>query len=312
MRILQNKIYPYHDDFRYLGKFSFDSMGSVRINFMNFILNAAYKLNRFDKKIKKKTYTIEGYKSKIKVDVLSPKNNKEDLPCLLYAHGGGFVFDILPYHLYACSLYALQANCKVIIPHFNLASKAPFPEGLEDCYKTFEWVLENSTKLGIRNDSFALAGDSAGGCLTASLTLLLRDRKQCSPKLQMLIYPVTSNRLNTESMEKFAHAPVWNAKNAHDSWNKYYLKGYATLPKYAAPLEEADLNDLPSAYVELAEFDCLNSEGRLYAERLSAAGVKVELNPTQGTVHGFDLNRKSSITQAAFKKRIEVLNKAFE
>lgn len=83
------------------------------------------------------------------------------------------------------------------------------------------------------------------------------------------------------------------------------------MPEYAAPMLASDFSDLPPAYVEVEEFDCLRDEGILYAQALRAAGVEVHLEDVHGTFHGFDFftNRESS--QTMVQKRVQALRKAF-
>lgn len=71
------------------------------------------------------------------------------------------------------------------------------------------------------------------------------------------------------------------------------------------------LHDLPPAYVESAQFDCLHDEGIAYAQALRAAGVAVTLHETKGTMHGYDIVPNSSITQDSIQKRIAFLKEHF-
>ncbi|MEM8863074.1 MAG: alpha/beta hydrolase fold domain-containing protein, partial [Chloroflexota bacterium] len=146
---------------------------------------------------------------------------------------------------------------------------------------------------------------------TASLSQIVRDRGLIEPIFQMLIYPVTDSKLNSDSMVNMGDAPVWGAKNAAISWSKY-LAGHSTPPKYASPLDTADFSGLPPAYVEPSEFDVLRDEGIAYAEKLQQASIEVELNVTKETIHAFDLNKESSHTHDAMDRRVEALKKAFQ
>ena len=76
-------------------------------------------------------------------------------------------------------------------------------------------------------------------------------------------------------------------------------------------MEAASFENLPDAYVEVSEFDCLRDEGILYAEALRRSGCVVELNKTAGTVHGFELAEKSEITSICVDRRVNALQKAF-
>jgi len=69
--------------------------------------------------------------------------------------------------------------------------------------------------------------------------------------------------------------------------------------------------NLPPAYIETAEFDCLHDDGILYAQKLREAGIDVTLNETNGTMHGFDIMQKAETTLAALVVRIEFMKKHF-
>jgi acetyl esterase/lipase len=81
--------------------------------------------------------------------------------------------------------------------------------------------------------------------------------------------------------------------------------------KYASPIETKDLSNLPKAYIEVAQFDCLHDEGLNYAQRLKEGGVDVTINDTVGTVHGFEYNDKSEYTHEIIDKRIDFMNNAY-
>ena len=80
---------------------------------------------------------------------------------------------------------------------------------------------------------------------------------------------------------------------------------------YASPIEAESFDNLPTAYIETAEFDCLHDEAIAYSNVLKQAGVVVTLNETKGTMHGFDIVEKASTTKAAVKARIEFLKNLF-
>ena len=85
----------------------------------------------------------------------------------------------------------------------------------------------------------------------------------------------------------------------------------SSAPAYASPAEAYDLKGLPDAYVETAEFDCLHDEGAAYARRLAIDGAQVELNQTEGTVHGFDMVMGSPLVQTCIARRVDALRRAF-
>ncbi len=71
------------------------------------------------------------------------------------------------------------------------------------------------------------------------------------------------------------------------------------------------MENLPDAYIEVSEFDCLRDEGINYAEALQKNGIQVELHKTTGTIHGFDIAVNSEIVNRCMAQRISALKKAF-
>lgn len=240
----------------------------------------------------------------------SPVGIGDNCPCLIYYPGGGFVFPAAPYHYTLAKEYALKAKCKVVFAQYRLAPSHKFPVPVDDCYATYRWVIDNAEKLHISPQKVALAGDSAGGMMTAMVALCARKNGDTMPCGQMLLYPVTDQRGDTDSMRQYTHTPMCNSRDIQK-----YLK--LCMPKnkeefnLVSPMEEDDLSSLPMAYVETAEFDCLRDDGIGYAKRLEEAGNTVELYNTVGTMHGFDFITKSPIVQECIERRVAFLTKVF-
>lgn len=240
----------------------------------------------------------------IEVLVMTPKGLGEGAPCLVYYHGGGFLFPAADYHYKLAAKYAKETPCKVVFVQYRLTPKHPFPIPVEDCYAALCWTLERAEELGISKDRVAVGGDSAGGALAAAVAQMARDRLGRRPLFQLLVYPVTDRRMGSDSNRQFTDTPMWNSKLSVKMWEAYLQAPPGELLAYASPLEADSFAELPPAYVETAQFDCLHDEGVDYAEALRAAGVEVTLNETEGTIHGFDTVWKAPTTQAAVAARI--------
>ena len=265
-----------------------------------------------DPEISVRIERIAGYKGDtIEVFVMEPKEIKTD-NCLIYYHGGGFFFEGAGYHYSNAKAYALNVPCKVVFVQYRLSPKHPFPIPAEDSYEAMKWVYENADTLGISRDKIVLGGDSAGACLAAAVTQMVRDRGlDIKFKFQLLIYPFVDQSMSSESNRRFTDTPMWNS-----TLSKQMTGGYIQDPNvenfvYASPIE-GDLTGLPTAYIETAEFDCLHDDGIHYGEKLKEAGVEVTLNETKGTMHGFDIVQKAPTTKAAVATRIEYMRKMFE
>ena len=309
--MLLNK-YPLHPDYRKISLLNFPASVSLLPAF-NFCLPEINKQEHSTKSVRVYRKQINGYRgTRINLLIYEPYNLPENAPCLIYYHGGGFMFKASTHHFSTVRTYALKTGCKVIFPDYSTLPETAFPTPVEECYKTYIWAVKNAAILDINPKKIAVAGDSAGGNLAAAVTLMARDRHAPLPCFQMLIYPVLDRRMKTDSMKKYYDTPMWNSGLSMIMWKLYLRRGESGHMEYASPSEAKDLSGLPPAYIETAEFDCLHDEGILYAERLKESGNKVTLRNTKGTPHGYDCIPNAHITRTCMKLRILHLKKAFE
>lgn len=228
----------------------------------------------------------------------------KDAPCLVYFHGGGFVFGGAPYHYRNAAAYALGAGCKVLFAEYPLAPAHPFPAPNAACLQVYRFACTHARELGIDGERIAVGGDSAGGFLAADTVFRAQEAGLAPPCFAMLVYPVIGGG-ETPSMRRFPDTPMWNARLNARMWE--YYGGDARL---AVP-EGSGLQRFPATYIETAEFDCLHDEGVRFAHALGRAGVAVTLNETKGTMHGFDAASKSAAAKQASEARICALRRAF-
>lgn len=247
----------------------------------------------------------------IRALLYSPNKINPNAPCLIYYHGGGFVLPAGPFHYTLAKEYAVRAECKVLFVDYRLAPKYPFPTAPEDCYAAYRWALASAERLAIDPKRIAVGGDSAGGNLATVVCLMARDRGLVVPCAQMMIYPVAGMKMATNSMRQYTDTPMCNSKDA-EKYDRFYIQNMtAGKLEYYSPYEAESLVQLPSAYIETAEFDCLRDGGILYAELLREFGVTVELHNTLGTIHGFDIVLNSPIVRECIDRRVTFLKGAF-
>ena len=140
---------------------------------INYVMKYMFKC-KSDDAVNVKQYKIAGYMdAKLKTFVIEPKGCKKELPCIVYFHGGGFLLRASGAHYKITKWYAERAKCKVVYVDYRLAPKYLFPIPVEDCYCTYQWTINNASELGIDNNKIIIGGDSAGGNLAASVTLML-------------------------------------------------------------------------------------------------------------------------------------------
>ena len=266
-----------------------------------------------DKNLDVSRHEIESYDGQlIECFVMSPKGIKDNTPCLIYLHGGGFVLAAAGYHYKNAMRYAKDVGCKVVFVNYRLAPKNPHPVFFEDCYAAMCWTYDHAKSLGIHPCCIGIGGDSAGATLAVGVCMMARDRNHpIKFAFQMLPYPFLDARNNSASCKRFTDTPMWNSRlsarivpmTKADKTRADYV--------YYSPVEAVRFDGLPPAYIETAEFDCLHDDGILYAEKLCAAGIDVTLNETKGTMHGFDIMQNASTTKAVLKERIVFMQEKF-
>lgn len=224
---------------------------------------------------------------KIRLRIYKPKG-KQDLPVLLYFHGGAFIYGTPEQYDFIFVRLALDVGMLVVSVDYRLAPENPFPAGMEDGYDALSWLSKYAHEIGGNKENILIGGSSAGATIAASITHLTRDRDDVEIKHQYLLYPPTEHLLQTPSMCELADAPMQTRKSAEWMWKHYLQEKISNPPKYAVPLLEENFNGLPSATIVVCELDPLKDEGKLYAQKLQEANISVNILEIQGAVHAFD------------------------
>jgi len=249
----------------------------------------------------------------VKVRIYRPSASDASLPAFVYVHGGGFIAGSINLCHFRGLMISAEVGCVVVSVEYRLAPENPFPDGLEDCYTVLCWVIEHADELGVDRDRVGIGGESAGGGLSAAVTLLARDRKGPKIAFQLLTYPVLDDRMDTVSMQTGESAPVWDTAMCRAMW-RHYLNGTNRdgVSEYAAPARASNLSGLPAAYISACEGDPLRDEAIAYSHRLLEAGVQVELHVFPRTFHGFDLvGMTTAVGKRAIAEQLEALRQAF-
>jgi acetyl esterase/lipase len=151
------------------------------------------------------------------------------------------------------------------------------------------WLRDNAARLGVRHDQLAVGGASAGGGLTAAVTLYARDKGDVAVAFQMPLYPMLDDRASTESARE-NNVPVWDAVTNTSAWKLYLgpLSGSSDIPAYAAAARCEDYAGLPPTLTYVGDLETFLDETVAYVDNLRAAGVPVEFEIFPGAYHGFD------------------------
>ncbi|HYB43207.1 MAG TPA: alpha/beta hydrolase [Candidatus Methylomirabilis sp.] len=233
-------------------------------------------------------------------------------PVLVFYHGGGWVIGDLYTHDGVCRSLTNAAACAVASVDYRLAPESKYPVAPEDSYAALGWIVANAARLGVDPRRVAVGGDSAGGNLSTVVALMARDRRGPALLQQVLIYPVTSDDLDTPSYHENATGYVLTREAMRWFWRHYLVRPEQGEEAYASPLRATSLAGLPPALVITAECDPLRDEGEAYAARLRDAGVPVALTRYTGMFHGFvRMTRFLDKARAAVDEIASSLRKAF-
>jgi len=228
---------------------------------------------------------VMGPAGPIPIRIYYPASAPAPSPVVFFIHGGGWVIMDLDSHDPICRALANGAGCVVVAAHYRLAPEARFPAAPDDCYAVLRWIADSADSLGCDAARIAVAGDSAGGNLSAAMTLLAAERGGPTLAAQVLHCPVTNHDFTPASYRENAEGYLLTTELMQWFWNHYLRDAADADHPSASPLRAPELSGLPPALVQTAEFDPLRDEGKAYAERLGASGVKVRYDEIQGVVH---------------------------
>lgn len=209
----------------------------------------------------------------------------ENLPTVVYFHGGGWVLGNVDSHDSLCRKIAnASGNCVVSI-EYRLSPEAQYPQPLHDCFDATKALFEQADELGIDSNRISVAGDSAGGNLAAAVAMKSRDDRAFELRSQILIYPVIEPNFETSSYRNYGSDHGLTRETMQWFWNQY-IGDSLPQPNYAELLS-VDKANLPNAFVLTAQYDVLVDEGVAFAQGLGGSGVEVKTKCYDGMLHGF-------------------------
>jgi len=233
--------------------------------------------------------TIPGPGGELKVRVYQPRGTGP-FPVLVYFHGGGFAVGDLDTQDSICRGLCYNADCAVMSVDYRLAPEHRFPAAPDDAYAATLWATKNAAEIGGDPARVAIGGDSAGAILSAGVTLRVRDQGGARLLGQVLFYGsmIYETDAPTKSLEEFRDGPWLRKEDIVYFWSNY-LPNMTDDRKnpMACPMHAANHANLPPAFVATAECDPGRDSAEMYAGKLSAAGVSVEMRRYAGMPHGF-------------------------
>lgn len=195
-----------------------------------------------------------------------------DRGALLYLHGGGYCIGSIGTHRALAARLSEASGLAVLLPGYRLGPEDPFPAAVDDAVAGYRWLLDR----GFNGEQLAIAGDSAGGGLTAATLLALRDHAVELPAGAALLSPWVDLTQSGPSMTANAESDPLVDKEGLDEMASWYLAGAAADDPLASPLF-GELRGLPPLLIQVGEPETLLDDAVRFAERAEQAGVDVAL-----------------------------------
>lgn len=254
--------------------------------------------------------TTKGHK--IRTKIIRPEGNTKTLPAMLYLHGGGYMMGLpeMANTFYADVLK--RKDIVIVAPDYRLSQKDPFPAGFNDSYDVLLWMRDNAQQLNIDPNNFIIAGHSAGGGMTAAVTLKVRDTKAVKLAFQMPVYPMLDHRMITKS-SKMQGSTMWDANINAFAWNLYHRNIKGEVPAYASPALNQDYSDFPPTISFVGDLEPFYDENLAYIEALKKASVPVKFKVFKGGYHGFEVGSPATtIGKAANKFQLDAFEEFYD
>ncbi|ATO20162.1 esterase [Acinetobacter sp. LoGeW2-3] len=235
------------------------------------------------KPVERKSQTMDiEYRPGTYLRIYQPNISSENLPVLVYYHGGGFVAGNLEVADETCHVLAEMNQHIVVSVDYRLAPEHPFPAAHLDAREGLVWTLENIQYYGGDPKQISLIGDSAGGNLAAT-TALWAKSEGIAIKKQILIYPVIQPDMESASRTE-ENGYLISQQDMDWFWKNYQVQDGHTV-QYS-PLQFKNLNEAPETLIITTEYEVSRDDAEYYGLCLIEKGVSTTIKRIQGGVHG--------------------------
>ncbi|MEU8819663.1 alpha/beta hydrolase [Actinoplanes sp. NPDC048796] len=227
----------------------------------------------------------------VTVSVFRPSKPSESAPGFFFTHVGGMIFGDRFVGVAPVVDYVERFGAVVVTVEYRLAPEHPAPAALEDSYAALVWTAKHAAELGIDPGRLITIGGSAGGGLTAGITLMARDRGFPALAGQVLMYAMLDEHNDSVSARQIDGLGIWDRTSNNTGWDFYVgdRRGTGDITAYESASRATDLTNLPPTYVEAGSAEVFRDEDVAYASALWAAGGDAELHIWPGGYHLFEL-----------------------
>lgn len=236
--------------------------------------------------------TIENRKRIVPVRIYHPVPDTA-LPVLVYLHGGGHVAGSVDVYDPICRKIALATQHIVVAVEYRLAPENPYPAGIEDSAAVLEGCLGMLKRVGINcRPRIALAGDSAGGAMSATLAHAFQGHPDLAVSHLILLYPSLDYTMSLPSVTALASGYLLEKERMCWYFDQYFQSNECR--REVSPLFMKVTDGFPKTLIVTAGFCPLRDEGIQYVSVLKKGGVTAQHLHCDDMIHAF-LNMESLV-----------------
>jgi acetyl esterase/lipase len=208
---------------------------------------------------------------------------------LMWVHGGGWISGSPADYRTITETLSREARASVLALDYRLAPEHPFPAGLNDCARAWEWLCANGPDGAAPARALHLAGDSAGANLALALLLRLKDMGGRLPDAAATIGAATDLTASSPSMQTRASLdPELNEAGVRFLAGVYAGRGTDLAHPHLSPLM-GDLSGLPPLLMHVGDREILLDDTLRFAHKARAAGSPVEAAVWPEMIHVFEV-----------------------
>lgn len=244
----------------------------------------------FNESWEKEGYVHEKFtKENVKIEKIYAQNSSNK-KVVMEIHGGAFVVGLKSsYRDMAVKICDIYEDTMVVLPDYTTSEDEPYPEALNDCVATYEWILEQ----GYKSEDIIIIGDSAGGNLALALGLYLRDNSRPQPAGIITISAFANHKCDTESYYKNADKCIlgnWFGAGRFNVDDFFYLEGHIDEldNPYISPVY-GSYENFPKLLMQVGGREIVLDDSVTITDKVNKAGGEATLTVYRGMWHVFQV-----------------------
>jgi monoterpene epsilon-lactone hydrolase len=202
---------------------------------------------------------------------------------ILYLHGGAFFMGSPASYRNRAMRLSYRCQAEVFVPDYRLAPEHQYPAAHDDTLVAWGFVKALRPHAPI-----FVAGDSAGGGLSLSLLVRLRDAGLVMPNGSFQLSPWTDLTVSGPSVNGNHGKDLWFTRKHLEVWARYYVGRADSRSPYLSPVF-ADLSGLPPLLLLVGEDELLLDDTLRVRDAATSVGTDVRVLIGKGMQHDWPL-----------------------